>query len=70
MAVKFFQAREPAFQRPQLPLLLAQPHRMAAAVIVGFWSMGHGTARLFFLNPLEFQQMKKERVPSQRNLLQ
>jgi hypothetical protein len=53
------------------PTAAARMARMRSrTVIVDFWSMGRETTRLFFRNPLEFQQMRKERVPSQRNLLQ
>jgi len=44
MSVKLFQAREPAFQRLQLPLLLAQSHRTSFRLgrggIVDSWSDG------------------------------
>jgi hypothetical protein len=67
MAVKLFQARDPAFQRLQLPLLLAQPHRtsfrLGRGAVARFLVDGprdHGV--VFSFNPLEFEHLRKEGV--------
>src|SRR5262245_718735 len=53
MAVKLFQAREPAFQRLQLPLLLAQPHRTS-------FRSGRGGDRWFLVATARLQHFRKE----------
>jgi hypothetical protein len=69
MSVKLFQARQPAFQRLQLPLLLPRPHgtsfRLGRGGGVDSWD-GPRDSPLFSLNPLDFRQMRKEAIPSQR----